>query len=103
VTFEEAVQACNRDHKAALRQFVTQFLKRDVSVGFPEWEDIACAFLDMMRAHITALSLRLEMADIAPLRVPSDRRRRRNAKTSCSSTATHCVINRGDQTLTQIH
>jgi len=103
VTLEEAVQARNRDRKADLGKFGPQFLKRDVSVGFPECEDIACAFLDAMRAHVTPLGFRFEVANIATLCMPPDRRRWRNAKAGRSSAATHPVINRGDHARTQVH
>ena len=54
-------------------------------------------------AGIAALGLRFEVADIALPRMPTDGRRRRNAKLGRSRPATHPVINRGDQTRTQVH
>jgi hypothetical protein len=80
-----------------------QFLKRDVSVGLPKRKNVACAFLDAMRAHVAALGLRLEVADIAPLCMPADGRRRRNTKSGRCRPATHPVINRGYHPRAQIH
>ena len=48
-----------------LGEFGPQFLKRDVPVRFPQRQNVRRAFLDTMRAHVAALGLRLEVADLA--------------------------------------
>ncbi len=53
----------------------------------------ACSSTHPARAHGAALRFGGKVTRLAPLRLPADRRRRRNAKTGRSSTATQTAIN----------
>jgi hypothetical protein len=75
VAFEEAVQARNRDRQG---RCPTESARSSSSVMSRLASQSArmsvCAFLDMMRAHVAALGLRFEVANIAPLCMPTDGR-----------------------------
>jgi hypothetical protein len=79
-----------------------QFDKRDILLRFPNGQDVRRPLLNPMRPHIATLGLGSKVTRLTPQGVPADRRRRCNAKTGCRSSATHPIINRCQQTDTQI-
>lgn len=92
----------DRDSQAYFSQRRPQFNKRDILLRFPNGQDVLRSLLNPMRPHIATLGLGSKVTRITPHGVPADRRRRRNAKTGCRSSATHPIINRCQQTDTQI-
>jgi len=66
----------------------------EMSLRASQSEDVGRSLLDPARGHVSALSLGSKVARLAPLRLPTDRRRGRHAKPRCSRTATQPAINR---------
>ena len=82
---EEAVKSGDGDDQACLGQRQAQLIERDVLARLPKSEDVRSSLLDPARPHVTALRLGSELARFAPLRLPADRCRWRNAKPACRS------------------